>query len=481
MSIGLEKQSIQGALSSNPTLYSHSQEPYTKCGLTHFLKKFGLSSTINPRDANIHIGYTRYDIQNGMQIILNTSVQEEVCCLCTSGSTIPLFKRPVKTEGEDCLATAKYGGENYACISISGNKITIGFDIFAEIGRILSGHYDKYFLNKDKLGMSLKAIPVVDVLEECLFTAMKNVMPDLGSKKGFTWPDGRNFAMVLTHDVDRVYKTHQYLRSILNSVKKADLPGLSYHLNNLLFKHGINDPYWTFEKLCTLERSLGVKSTYYFLNETGRLNPFKLKSWILYTGHYDINMPAIIRIIQELDNMGFEIGVHGSYNSYCNPDLLLAEKRTIESITGKRLTGIRQHYLNYNNSITPQIHYNCGFNYDTSVGFKPAQGIGFRRGTSFPFQVMLPDMSVAPLVEIPLIIMDTAIGRTATDKDCFHLIDQIEKYNGVLTILWHQNTINKKESPALVNLYKEIVKEAQRRGAWVATAKEVSDWVIKSN
>jgi hypothetical protein len=283
--------------------------------------------------------------------------------------------------------------------------------------------------------------------------------------------------MVLTHDVDRVYKTYQYLPSILDSLKKLNMHELGYHIYNLCFKHGKKNPYWTFDDICKLENSLNVKSTYYFLNEQGKHNPFSLESWIHYRGVYDIESQCIKEVIKELSNEHFEIGVHGSFDSYNQCEQLESEKNTLESILGIPVKGVRQHYLNYDSQLTPKIHEKTGFKYDTTIGFKPDIGVGFRRGTCFPFQVLLPDMRVSPVLEIPLVIMDGALDSTATVDQCFHLIDQVEKYGGVITILWHTNRFNPKEYPEMTSLYVKIIREAKSRGAWIATAGEVYEWV----
>jgi peptidoglycan/xylan/chitin deacetylase (PgdA/CDA1 family) len=351
--------------------------------------------------------------------------------------------------------------------------------VFTEIGRTLAGCYDDYFLKKDDLGIKLRAIPVVDVLEDTLYSAINSIMPEQSVGLSSLWPEGHKFALVLTHDVDRVYKTYQYLPSILKSLKKASLPDLAYHFKNLLFRHGKANPYWMFEYMMDLEDSLGVKSTYYFLNEKGKIKPFSLRSWVYYAGRYDIEASTIKEKIRKLEKTGFEIGVHGSFNSYNNAELLLAEKRTLESITGSGVTGIRQHYLNYDRT-TSQIQYQCGFKYYTTIGYKPDSGIGFRRGTSFPFPVMLPDMTVSPLLEIPLIIMDSALGSTWNDQDCFRLLNQVEKHHGVLTILWHTNIFNSRDYPGMTDLYVSIINEARQRGAWVVRAIDLFHWMTES-
>jgi peptidoglycan/xylan/chitin deacetylase (PgdA/CDA1 family) len=464
------------------TLYSELKEPYAKYGIEHFLKKYGFTCIDNQADADIFVGYLVPEIRiKGVQIILSKGALDKTCYLTINGENIPLFKKPIEQTDGNLMWKVKSGTKEYDCLSILNNRIKVGFDIFGEIGRILAGCYDEYFLRKDEMGTKLRLMPTVDILEEALVSAINHVIP--GSIHRFTWPDNRNFALVLTHDVDRVYKTYQYLPSIWNYAKKFNISKLGYHLINLFFKHGVNNPYWVFEDICTLENSLGVKSTYYFLNEKGKHNPLSLQSWILYRGVYDVESTAVKRVIRKLAETGFEIGVHGSYNSFNNLGLLQSEKSTLESIIGSETNGIRQHYLNYDLNRTPEMHYKSGFKYDTSVGYRPITGIGFRRGTSFPFQVMLPDLNVSTLLEIPLLIMDAAVYTTATATvdECLNILEQVEKYSGALTILWHSQAFNRQEYPGCAEIYEELINEAKTRNAWVATANEVYEWMTRKN
>jgi hypothetical protein len=467
-------------MSSNLTIYNDIKEPYVNYGLQHFLKKYNLSCVNDPQNADIYLSYLPPENCNArVKILFNTNAKDERCYLNINGEIIPTFKKSVETTGEYSLI--EMTGENYNCLSIKDNCITVGFDIFAEIGRILGGYYDSFFLKRDEFGKILRGVPVVDALENVLFSAISRILPESSVIQRFTWPDNKKFALLLTHDVDRVYKTYQYLPSILKSIKEVNLSEFRYYLKNLMFKHCNQNPYWTFDTICKLENDLGLKSTYYFLNEKGKLNPFSLQSWILYRGYYDIDNPSIKESIRKLVKLGYEIGLHGSNNSYNNLELLQNEKRILESITGSDITGIRQHNLNYDNNVTSNIHDKVGLKYDTSIGFNPGIGIGFRRGTSFPFRVILPDLTISHVLEIPLIIMDGALDRGVTLNDCFNMIDQVEKYGGILTILWHTQRFNRNEYPGMVDIYEKIINEAKKRGAWLSSTDEVCKLILTEN
>jgi peptidoglycan/xylan/chitin deacetylase (PgdA/CDA1 family) len=462
------------------TIHNDIQEPYVEYGLEHFVNKFGLTYSAKPQDADIYIGCSIPEHCNSkIQILQSQNVIEKPCFMTLKNETVPIFQKPQRINSEYNLGSVDDGADEYACWGRTNNRIIFGFDIFGEIGRFLAGHYDTYFLGKDKLGDMLKLVPVVDVIEESLYDGINQIFGDGQQKlQYFSWPDHHKFALVLTHDVDRAYKTFQYLPSIINSIRKIRPVELGYHLSNLCFNRGIKNPYWTFDSICELENSLGVKSTYYFLNEKGKPKLFDIHSWILYRGIYDVNSSHIKTAITSLSNRGHEIGVHGSYDSFTDYDRLKTEKETLESITGSKVKGIRQHYLNFNKKSTPDLHKRSGFVYDSTLGFKPENGaMGFRRGSSFPFRMMLPDMTVSPVLEIPLIIMDGALDAEYTYEDCLKVISRVEKYHGVLTILWHTNRFNPREYPTMGKIYKDIVNEAKSRDAWITTADKVCDWM----
>lgn len=124
----------------------------------------------------------------------------------------------------------------------------------------------------------------------------------------FEWPENKKFALCLTHDVDRVDK--KWWHCIYYFIKTGRL----YQLKSILNKKR-DRPYWNFEKIMEIENKYDVKSTFFFLNESKKLELLSIETYKLAIGYYDINTPEIANIIQELYEKGWEIGVHGSYDS----------------------------------------------------------------------------------------------------------------------------------------------------------------------
>ncbi|MEF8779277.1 MAG: hypothetical protein V5A46_01190, partial [Haloferacaceae archaeon] len=139
-----------------------------------------------------------------------------------------------------------------------------------------------------------------------------------------------SFALCLTHDVDRVYKTYQ---AIYYGLRERD----PYHFKTLLSGE---QPYWQFEEIMSIEDSFGVRSSFYFLTEkrlfrdTPPKRWLRPKNWIRYTGHYRVSEPRVAEVIRRLDAGGWEVGLHGSYDSYDDAERLEREKVELERVLG---------------------------------------------------------------------------------------------------------------------------------------------------
>jgi peptidoglycan/xylan/chitin deacetylase (PgdA/CDA1 family) len=293
------------------------------------------------------------------------------------------------------------------------------------------------------------------------------------------WPDGKKFAVCLTHDVDRVKKTHQYFTRSVRFSKKMEIKKafneIFYFFKFYFLKDSIKDPYWTFEIIMDIERKAGVRSTFYFLNEKGKINILKPGTWKLYSGRYDIKEANIVNIIKKLDNEGWEIGLHGSYRSYENKDLLKLEKEELENIVGKRIPGVRQHYGNLKIPSTWKIQEELGFEYDSSYGI--INSSEFKDNKYFPFYPL-----GSKFMEIPLAIMDHQYHQLfEKNKEdvweiCEKIIEDVEKSNGVLNVLWHNDVFREKVFPGRCEVYEKIIKLCQQKNAWITNVYEIAKW-----
>jgi len=293
-------------------------------------------------------------------------------------------------------------------------------------------------------------------------------MPDspktfANSKVSISLPPDKNFLVWLSHDVDRVRKT--FFHSIYYTFKERRLS----HMASLA---GGANPYWNFDQIMDLENDYGVKSTFFFLNESMKAQILKPYSFVLAKGRYKINDPKIQTIIKKLDQNGWEVGVHGSFNSYQNKELLKTEKNALEEIVGHPITGIRQHYLNLNIPQTWEMQKSLGFQYDASFGL--TQNIGYRDDVFYPFKPFNDEFTIYPMA-----IMDSALFAKHRNVEsawqaCLDLIQVASEKKTLLSLLWHQRVFNDRDFLGYTEIYKRVIEECQRRKAQFCTGKDVN-------
>lgn len=259
----------------------------------------------------------------------------------------------------------------------------------------------------------------------------------------------------LSHDVDRIHKSYQVITHSLKALKKGEIKVFFYHLLSF-FKY--RNVYWNFPDILETEKRFGVRSTFFFLNESFPFKPFKPSTWKLSLGRYKITDKRIKRIVGTLVEGGWEIGVHGSYASHLNPNLLKSEKEQLEEICKKTVIGIRQHYLNLNEN-TWENQFKAGFLYDSSWGY--TNDIGFKDNRVKPFFPLSNNFVVFPLVVMDSCFMEHSDPWAKLDEVTQQCIDN----NAYMVVNWHSNNYNFADYPGYMSNYEKIIKYFLERGS----------------
>jgi len=362
-------------------------------------------------------------------------------------------------------------------VKLDNNRLIVESSIFREIGLILSGYLEKQLMEK-KTREKLSRIPLVDFYEKKLFEAIVAACHKRGVpvvSQAF-WPHGKKFAVCLTHDVDEIRKTYQYLTRSLRCIKTRNFNCLKNQFITLLQKIRGREPYWTFEDIMSMEQKLGVRSTFFFLNEDAKVNVFDPHTWRHYGRKFNIKDPKLVELIRTLHSGGWEVGLHGSFYSYKDLRKLKKEKGILEEVLGNRIRGIRQHNLNIIIPETWRYHEKIGLEYDTTLGFNDC--VGFRWCTCFPFHPLdAKSKKTMKLLELPLVIEDIALFSYSDPWEKFiEIVSEVERYGGVLTLLWHHSVFNCVEFPGWAEMYKKIIEYCKNKGAWITSAYEIVRW-----
>lgn len=277
-----------------------------------------------------------------------------------------------------------------------------------------------------------------------------------------------SFAMCLTHDVDRPYKRVQALYYALQERDpnhlRALLPG--------------TEPNWTFDRMLAIEESFGVRSAFYFLDEQRLLRDRPLsdlldqRNWQLFADRYSLSDPDVVDLVRRLDAGGWEVGLHGSYESYDDRTQLAREKATVEAVLGDDVRGGRQHYLNRTLPETWRHHAAIGQSYDTTLGSSTT--VGFEYGDSIhrPFG--------DEFVAFPVTIMEVALPDPGDDfaaawEQCERVLEDAAERGAITTVLWHPRMFNREDWPGYATLYRRLLARAQELGAWIGPPGELYD------
>ncbi len=288
--------------------------------------------------------------------------------------------------------------------------------------------------------------------------------------KKIDYPSKRRFAICLTHDIDRTKKTYQCGYYFFKELVKGNIKNAVYHL----FSY-VKNPYWTFEEIIDIEKKYAVTSTFFFLQEEKKF-PLSIKECMLFVGRYNVEEKRIKHLIRKLDTYGWEIGVHGSYNSYKNLGLLTSQKERLERIVNHPIKCIRQHYLNVDLEKTWVMQKKAGFCCDSSFGL--TRGIGFRDlSRKTPFRPFGHDDT---FMVFPIALMDSALPQTLINTKelwdrIMSLYDEAEKNGLPLVIIWHNTSFSKHDYPGFFELYEKLIIEGKKRNALFCTLGQLYD------
>ena len=313
---------------------------------------------------------------------------------------------------------------------------------------------------------------------------MKNGRPHLtahGPRMGASiWPEGYEWAVGLSHDMDNAFRTPLITRTLngrdlwqelrYRRVAKVHWEQWKAYLHELLYSKRLKinadiDTYFNCYRWMELEDRLGVRSTFYVMT------------------HY-LHSPKLQRALKKLDAGGWEIGLHGSMESYRDEDLLRREKAELESVIGKTIVGTRQHYYNLAIPDTWEYQRRCGFRYDTSFGNEDEEG--WRDNIFYPFFPHLEGKTQRDFCVVPVNIMDgTLLSYKKIDPEGtiargIELMDQARQRNACVVLLWHARTFCDVDYPRWAYVYRRLVQYALSRGAWTTTEGEIAFHVLQN-
>jgi hypothetical protein len=369
----------------------------------------------------------------------------------------------------------------YRCQSRGREVVRIGYDLFAEVRKLLT--------NGQPAGNA--AIPALE-----LHIAL---LRDLIVRSGIPVaeippvPDGYRFIACLTHDVDHpMIRRHKFDHTMFGFLYRAICGSLIAALRGRatwrnvwtnwvaasklpLIYLGLVEDYWAgIDRYTAMEG--GAHSSFFVIPFKGR--PGESQHGTAPSGRAARYGAADISDqIRSLTSAGCEIGLHG-IEAWADSSRASNELEEIRKITGKQEIGVRMHWL-YFDEQSPVTLERAGASYDSTVGYN--ETIGYRAGT---LQAYKP-LGTSHLIELPMHVMDTALffpgylnlSADEAQERVGHLIDNAIQFGGSLTVNWHDRSI----APERLwgDFYVDLVTELRARGAWLTTAGQAVAWFRK--
>jgi len=357
--------------------------------------------------------------------------------------------------------------------SLNDRAIHLEIDIFGSCFFMLSRYEEAVRHERDRHGRfpSTESVaslgdfidrPIVNEYTEVLWSCLARLWPNLRRRS-------REFRMIATCDVDSpitcwARKPASTLRRMTKSLLEEHslgrgLAALKLHLQHRRGFYDL-DPNMTFNWMLEQCETAGVTATFYFICD---------HSSPAYDGCYRIDEPFIRRLLGRIHAAGHQLGVHGSYNSYCSSSQLrkevcLMKKVLSEEHIDQEIIDGRQHYLRWQTPTTARSIVEAGLARDSTLGF--AERAGFRCGTCYEYP--LYDVGARRpllLLERPLISMEQSVispiymGLGHSDDAVLALLNlkrTCRFFGGDFVLLWHNSSL---ASPREREMYQAVLND----------------------
>lgn len=290
------------------------------------------------------------------------------------------------------------------------------------------------------------------------------------------WPEGKRFAMYLSHDIDKVSNQQTYNQTLRASEDRARVKRKLWFRNLKGRYPKAPDLAETIEVSLDIETRHGVVSSWFFTDyPIDKAEEFDCVYVPSDPCRYRGEETVIGTVMKDLAAKGHDVGLHGSYWSAREPGMLKKQRESLEKGTGLRITTTRQHWLHFDIDITPRLQKEAGLQVDGTFGFN--RHLGFRAGTSLPFF-----WSGLDLLEVPLVIQDVAVFSPAAmeldlslaNKVCEQIVDEVASVTGCVGVLLHpeQHPL----IPGLTEWYDTLIGTALEKEAWVTSLAQINEW-----
>jgi uncharacterized protein DUF7033 len=249
----------------------------------------------------------------------------------------------------------------------------------------------------------------------------------------------RTFNYTSTIDIDNAYayKHKGFIRisgGLIKSIFKEH--NFIERLKVILGK--TPDPFDTFNYQFELHKKLSISPIYFFL----------LGDYGLNDKNISVKNKTFTSLIKSISDY-YAVGIHPSYASNNNINTLSKEIKRLQSITHRKTTKSRQHFLKLNLPSTYRNLIDNDIQFDYTLGY--AEKCGFRASICSPFYYYDLDTEVITKLRLfPFTIMDATYqyyensSPESVSNKISELMQTVKKVNGTFISVWHNESLSDK-------------------------------------
>lgn len=254
----------------------------------------------------------------------------------------------------------------------------------------------------------------------------------------------------LSHDVDQpllYQKKRNLIKAAFRSLKNTNLEFLTAFK---AYKGNLEqDPAFSFPWI--FEQNTNFKAKYKGKSKSILFFKSAIKSCVQDLPTYSMHDSGIQAILKLARMHNVELGLHSSYRSGDEPQLIAMEKERMEKACSQKIYFNRHHYLRAKRVTDMEYLIQAGITDDFTMGYPDLAG--FRLGTCKAVQWINPEtQKLRPLILHPLTIMEMSLTDKRymqltfeeAFKHCQYLINETAKHSGELCLLWHNTELSTK-------------------------------------
>lgn len=328
------------------------------------------------------------------------------------------------------------------------------------------------------VGAGLERTPVISLAARTLGEVARRAAGRRPIRFLAPWPDGRRWAVALTHDVDVVrwwpVFTALRLSELLRRAEWAQATRVLGTIPGALFGRPVVA---ALTGLIAAERAQRVSSSWFVLCGTPTLKTMAAGD-LTYLPESALARTLLSAIL----GAGNEVGLHGSFETYLSADAFAHQRRRLAGLVGAEVPGVRQHFLRLRPGRTQRAMAQSGFGYDASIGFPDRNG--FRQGLADIAPLWDHEQGrPLPIDEVPVMWMDRALSKyrgnenpEAWINDGLELAEACRSVEGLWTGVWHPNLAPALGFPGAPQAYGRLLEALLAREPYVGTVGELVAW-----